>query len=397
MFFKSHPRHPRSKFLDTKFFMRIYFDNASTTPLLPEVIEAMTEVMHNIFGNPSSIHADGRKARMAVEDARKTVAKVLGASIGEVFFTSCGTESNNMALKNSVRDLGVRRIISAKTEHHCVVHTLAAIQKYGDVDVEFVRLDKYGNADQHHLRELLENGGEKKTLLSLMHANNETGTMLDLQKVSAICAESGALFHTDTVQTIGYFPINLSELKVAFLSGSAHKFHGPKGCGFIYINGDNIISPFIDGGSQERNMRAGTENVAGIVGLAKALEIAHRDQEARRQKMMQTRQYFKEKLLQNFEGIEFNGDENGLCHYKILSASFPTSPKADLLLLNLDIAGISASGGSACSSGVDVGSHVLTALGADPDRVTVRFSFSHFNTLQEAEEVISQLKRILQN
>lgn len=371
--------------------MRIYFDNAATTPVAPEVIEAMAKSYAEVYGNPSSIHAEGRMARAAIENARKTVANTLNASIGEIFFTSCGTESNNMTLKCAVRDLGVQRIISSKIEHHAITHTLATIEKTSDVEVAWVNIDQFGRPDNEHLESLLKSSN-KKTLVSLIHANNEIGTMIDLKTVGDLCKENGALFHTDTVQTMGYFPIDLDDLNINFLSASAHKFYGPKGCGFIYINSDNIVKPFLDGGAQERNMRGGTENIAGIVGLATALEAATENQEKRRTKIIALRTLMKSELEKNFAGLEFNGDVDGLSHYKILSVSFPN---AELLLMNLDIAGISASGGSACSSGVDVGSHVLTEMGADPDRTTVRFSFSHKNTEEEVRFVIEKLKEIL--
>ncbi|MCB0661951.1 MAG: cysteine desulfurase [Saprospiraceae bacterium] len=373
---------------------RIYLDNAATTPVSPSVVQAMSNTLTHVFGNPSSIHAEGRKARSVIEDARKTVAGYIGASIGEVFFTSCGTESNNMVLKGAVRDLGVERIISSPIEHHCVLHSLDAIGKEAPVERLNLGIGLNGRIDLGELEDLLKNS-TKKTLVSLMHSNNEIGTMIDLEAVGALCATYGALFHTDTVQTIGYFPINVEAAGVHFLSGSAHKFYGPKGVGFVYINNNNQLKPFIDGGSQERNMRGGTENIAGIVGLATAMDEAYSDLTSRREKVEMLRSYFKEKLESHFEEVQFNGEDGGISHYKVLSVSFPPSPKNDLLLLNLDIAGISASGGSACSSGVDIGSHVLTAMGVDPERATIRFSFSHHNTTAEIDFTMEQLVKIL--
>ena len=268
---------------------RIFLDNAATTPLDPEVLEAMTAVMRSDFGNPSSIHAEGRKARSLIEAARKTVANALNCSIGEIFFTSGGTEANNMALKNSVRDLGVERIISSPLEHHCVLHSLDAIRATGAATVEMVRTDEKGHIDLENLRSLLSQS-TAKTLVSLMHANNEIGNLLPLQEVADICEEVGAYFHCDTVQTMGYYPIDLDRTRVSFLSGSAHKFYGPKGIGFVYINNDNIIKPYLDGGAQERNMRGGTENIYGIVGLARALEKAIEEREDRRSRMEDVRQ-----------------------------------------------------------------------------------------------------------
>ena len=374
--------------------MRIYLDNAATTPLLPEVIQAMTDVLASTYGNPSSLHAEGRSARATIEEARKTVATALGASIGEIFFTSGGTESNNMALKCSVRDLGVTRIISSPIEHHCVLHSLENIQHRMGVEVKLLPVNENGRIDLEVLKEWLSESDEK-TLVSLMHSNNEIGTMIDLDEVANICDNHQAFFHTDTVQTVGYFPIDVSHNKISFLSGSAHKFHGPKGIGFIYINNENIVKPFVDGGSQERNMRGGTENIAGIVGLAHALKITIAHREAHKKHVVDVKNYFVERLSETFDDIQFMGNDGGPCHYKVLNASFPPSPKSGLMLLSLDIAGVSASGGSACSSGAEQGSHVLKALNIDPARKNIRFSFSHLNTKAEIDQVIEKLKPIL--
>jgi len=373
---------------------RVYLDNAATTPISPGAIEVMQAAMRDLYGNPSSIHKEGREARAEIEGARKKVAQCIGASIGEVFFTSGGTESNNMALKNAVRDLGVRRMITSPVEHHCILHTVERLAQTDSVEVEYLRLDAHGRPEMEHLRELLANG-QSKTLVSLMHANNEIGAMIDLDAVSECCREFGALFHSDTVQTIGAYPIDLSKTHINFLAGAAHKFHGPKGVGFIYINGDNIIQPYIDGGAQERNMRGGTENIYGILGLAKALEEACENMEERRRYVRGLRDYLAEALLNLYPGLKFNGDWRNQAHYKLLSASFPPSPKSDMLLLNLDIAGISVSGGSACSSGADAGSHVIDALESESDRQTIRFSLSHLNTKDEIDYALTQLKRIL--
>ena len=275
--------------------MRIYLDNAATTPLLPEVVETMTHVLTHTYGNPSSLHAEGRNARATIEEARKTVANAIGASIGEIFFTSGGTESNNMALKCSVRDLGVKRIISSPIEHHCVLHSLERLQKTMDIEVKLLPVNEFGRLDLTVLEEWLADS-EKKTLVSLMHSNNEIGTMIDIDAVADICQNHNAYFHTDTVQTIGYFPIDVSHEKISFLSGSAHKFHGPKGIGFIYINNENIVNPFVDGGSQERNMRGGTENIVGIAGLAKALQYSINHMEDHKTQIRELKTYFKERL-----------------------------------------------------------------------------------------------------
>lgn len=373
---------------------RVFFDNASTTPIDPEVMEVMIECMQQHYGNPSSIHKEGRTARTVVEQARRTVAQRLNASIGEIFFTSGGTESSNMALKGAVRDLGVRRIISSPLEHHCVLHSLDRLTEVKDLEVVKLPLTAKGLPDMQELEKLLAAGGPK-TMVSLMHANNELGLMIDIHEVALLCQTHGALFHSDTVQTMGYFPFDLSKTPISFLTAAAHKFYGPKGVGFIYINADNAISPLMDGGSQERNMRAGTENIHGIVGLAKALDMAYDELETRKAKTKAVRDYFLQQLLAVMPEVEINGDpENG--HFKVLSLSFPPSPKADLLLLNLDIAGISVSGGSACSSGAETVSHVLATLMPDSLRKTIRFSFSHHNTKEEADFVVQKLQEILE-
>lgn len=374
---------------------RVYFDNAATTPISGEVIDAMLPVLRNQYGNPSSIHAEGRSVRALIENARKTVARSIGASTAEIFFTSGGTESNNMALKCAVRDLGVQRIISSPIEHHCGLHTIESVQQQADVEVVWLPVNALGRVDMNALEQALADNGGKKTMVSLMHANNEIGTMIDLDQVSALCAQYGALLHSDTVQSIGHFHLDVGKTPIHFLSGAAHKFHGPKGVGFIYINGECPVHPFIDGGGQERNMRGGTENVYGIVGLAKALELACAEMEERADHIRSIRQYMIERLQESFDDIQFNGDLYGHSLYTVLSVSFPPSPKNELLLLSLDIAGVSASGGSACSSGAEKGSHVLSAIEADPARKSIRFSFSHYNTRDEVDFVVEKLKSIL--
>ncbi|MEO1715204.1 MAG: cysteine desulfurase family protein, partial [Bacteroidota bacterium] len=313
--------------------MRVYFDNAATTSLCPQVLEAMLPYMREEYGNPSSTHAEGRRTRAAIERARKTVANAIGASIGEIFFTSGGTESNNMALKCAVRDLGVTRIISSPIEHHCVLHSVETLGGQG-IQVDLVNVDRYGRVDYEQLEQLLQQD-DQKTIVSLMHANNEIGTILDLQRVSDLCREHGAYLHSDTVQTVGHFPIDVNETPINFLSGAAHKFHGPKGIGFIYISNNNIVKPYIDGGAQERNMRGGTENLYGIIGLAKALELAIDEMDERVTKIKSVRNYLKEQLQQRVQGIQFNEDPDNDSLYTVLNASFPPSPKSELLLMSL--------------------------------------------------------------
>ncbi|MDP4820573.1 MAG: cysteine desulfurase [Saprospiraceae bacterium] len=366
---------------------RVYFDHAATTPINQEVGAVMMQAMEELFGNPSSIHADGRKTRAAIEKARKTVAGIIGASIGEVFFTSGGTESSNMVLKGAVRDLGVKRIISSPIEHHCVLHSLDHLASEEGTEIVLLEVDPKGRISYETLEAILRSD-PKPTLVSLMHANNEIGTLHDIERIGAICAEHGAYFHSDTVQTLGFYPLDVAKARLHFCTGSAHKFHGPKGCGFVYINSDSMLRPFIDGGGQERNMRAGTENVAGILGLAKALDMAQQTMEERRQQILAVKNRLKSGLETLVPGITFNGEEGHAQHYKILSAAFPPGPRTELLLLNLDIAGVSASGGSACSSGADAGSHVIGAIDPGGEKKTIRFSFAHTNTLAEADRVL---------
>lgn len=373
--------------------MRIYLDNASTTPMLPEVIDYMTEVMHNDFGNPSSIHQHGRKAKSIIENARKVVAKVINASLGEVFFTSSATEANNMVIKNAVQDLGVQRIISSPTEHHCILHTLDYLTHHHKCEVIYLRVDAYGIIDYQQLEDLLS-GTSLKTLVSIMHGNNEIGTMSDTIKIGQLCHKYGALYHCDAVQTIGKYHIDVQASYISFLSGSAHKFHGPKGVGFVFISNENIITPYIHGGAQERNMRAGTENVAGIAGLAKALEIICESTDSNKKKILSLRTLFKDKLLTEFMDITFNGSQEGDFLAHVLSVSFPPGPKADMLVMNLDIAGISASSGSACSAGIEEDSHVLVAIRHPAERKTIRFSFSPFNNEEEILYTVEKLKEM---
>jgi cysteine desulfurase len=373
--------------------MRIYFDNAATTPMRKEVIDAMLPYLREYFGNPSSIHAEGRKARTAVEAARKIVARTIGASIGEIFFTSGGTESNNMALKCAVRDLGVKRIITSPVEHHNVFNPLNRLVAENKVVVVNLNVDGYGRPDMEELQRELGNS-DLKTMVSIMHGNNEVGTMIDLEQVSEMCAEAGALFHSDTVQTVGHFPIDVNETKISFMAGAGHKIHGPKGVGFIYINGDNMIEPYLDGGSQERNMRAGTENVPGIVGFAEALRLMTENLEEEVAHIENLKLRMRQGLEGLIPGISFNGDPEGPSLYTVLNVSFPPSPRNEVLLLSLDLAGISASGGSACSSGAETRSHVLKAMNADSARKAIRFSFSMYNTTAEVDMVLGEIKKL---
>jgi cysteine desulfurase len=324
---------------------------------------------------PNSIHEYGRKTRSAIEKSRKTVAQILNASTAEIFFTSCGTESNNMILKQAVASLGVRRIISSPTEHHCVLHSVKTLEKQG-VKVEWLAVNEMGEIDSSILENLLAQPNSPTTLVSLMHANNEIGTMIDLENVALLCKKYNSFFHSDTVQTVAHKDIDLQKIPIDFISGSAHKFHGPKGIGFVYIKNGVALKPFIDGGAQERNMRAGTENVAGIVGLGKAMEIWNAHKENQQQHLRALKSYMISLVKEKIPLALFNGrtDSHSLDH--VLSISLPANTKTDLLLFNLDIAGICASGASACASGSLGASHVMEAIKAPIDRRTVRFSFS---------------------
>ena len=373
--------------------MKIYFDNAATTPLAKEALDEMLPFLTENFGNPSSIHSYGRKSRAAIEKSRKIVASAINASTAEVFFTSCGTESNNMVIKQAVKKLGVKRIISSPIEHHCVLHSIQTEQREG-IRAEMVSIDAFGQVDYAHLESLLS-ASDEKTLVSLMHANNEIGTLLDMEKVATLCEKYHAYFHSDTVQTMGYYPIDVQKLKVHFISGSGHKFHGPKGVGFVYINSSAQLSPLIDGGAQERNMRAGTENIYGIVGLGKALDMSVTDMAKNREHIDGLRQYMKSKLDTEMTDISYNGYTDDRGHYKVLSISLPLNNKTDLIVFNLDIAGIAASAGSACTSGTEVGSHVLAGIKAPEDRKAVRFSFSKHNTKEEVDFVIEEIKKMI--
>ena len=373
---------------------RIYFDNAATTCLDPQVLQAMMPYLTSCYGNPSSIYSYGRESRLAIENARKSVGKILNAHPGEIFFTSGGTESSNTAIHASVRDLSCTHIISSKTEHHATLHKVEHLSKTGKVKLSFVKLLPTGAVDMADLEHLLSSV-EGKCLVTLMHANNETGIMLDIHATGELCKKYGAIFHSDTVQTVGHFPFDLKNTPVDFITGAGHKFHGPKGIGLLYINESVKIKPFVFGGGQERNMRAGTENLYGIVGFAKALEIATENYEKDSAFIRGLRLYLMEQLQKSIENISFNGDPAGNSLYTVLSVNFPKTNKSEMILFNMDINNICVSGGSACSSGADAGSHVIKALHPGSDMVTVRFSFSKFNTREEIDIVVEKLKELI--
>ena len=376
--------------------MHAYFDNAATTPLDPEVLDAMLPFLTQHYGNPSSIHGPGRQVRAAIENARKTVAHLIGAAPAEISFTSGGTEADNYAAFGSIRSLGLKHAITSRLEHHAVLHPLQALAKAGEIELSYVPHDAQGRLDLGALEALL--AGRSRSFVSLMHGNNEIGNLNDIEAIGGICAGREAVFHTDTVQTVGHYRLDAQQLKAQFLVGAAHKFHGPKGVGFLYTRSGTQVQPLIHGGSQERNVRSGTENVYGIVGLAKALEIALRDVDAHRRHVLALKTRFIERLQASITDVRFNGcsADPDASLYTVLSVSLPASPMSEMLLFNLDINKIAASGGSACTSGAQAGSHVLEALGCDPQRGTVRFSMSKLNTSEEVDYAVAQLAKLYQ-
>jgi cysteine desulfurase len=373
---------------------RIYFDNAATTALDPQVLEAMMPYLTEKFGNPSSIYSYGRETRLAIETARKSVAKILNAHPSEIFFTSGGTEASNTAIRGAVEDLNCKHIITSPIEHHATLHTVEYLKQSGAASLSYVKLLPSGHIDLEHLEQLLATSSEK-SLVTLMHANNEIGNITDIDAVGSLCAKYNALFHSDTVQTVGHFPIDLRNTPVHFISGAAHKFHGPKGVGILYVSENARVKPLIHGGSQERAMRAGTENLYGIVGFAKALELATTGYEKDSEHIKGLKLYMMEQLQQNIPEVTFNGDPLGRSLYTVLSANFPLTERSEMLLYNLDINNICASGGSACTSGANQGSHVINAINYNPEMVTVRFSFSKINVKEEVDTVVAKLTGML--
>ena len=377
--------------------MKLYFDNAATTPLRPEVVRAMTAVLENDYGNPSSTHGFGRSARAAIETARKSVANLMGAQAQEIIFTSCGTESNNTVLQTAVRDLGINRIISSPIEHHAVLHVLDALALENKCRIEYVQITPNGHIDMAHLQSLLSSSTEK-TLVTLMHVNNEIGNLLDLHQVGELCHQYGALFHTDAVQGVGHYAYDLANTPVDFLTASAHKFHGPKGIGFTYIKNKSSLQGFILGGSQERGLRAGTESVHNIVGLQVALEIAMERIAEDRQYVRHLKTHCVTELQKHFPEIHFNGNctDAECATYTLVNCCFPLSvSQASLLDFQLDLKGVACSKGSACQSGSGKGSHVIDHLyNGHPPGPALRFSFSPFNTVEEIDALVGVLREI---
>lgn len=373
---------------------RIYLDNAATTPLDKTVLEAMMPYLTEQFGNPSSIYSYGRETRMAIEKARKSIAGLLNTTPGEIFFTSGGTESSNTAIHGAIYDLGCKHIISSPIEHHATLHTIEYLASTGNCTLSYVKLTQDGHIDLIDLERLLTES-DKKCLVTLMHANNELGNLLDVPYVAQLCQKYEAIFHTDGVQSIAHYNIDLQKVPIHFMSGSAHKFYGPKGSGLLYINSSVHIKPYIHGGGQERNMRAGTENVAGIIGFAKALEIAMSHLEEDSVYIESLKSYMREQFTQQIPEVKFNGDTGERSLYTVLSVSFPANERTEMLSMNLDMAGICVSGGSACSSGAQGGSHVIKAVYPHEQRVTIRFSFSKHNTFDEIDATIAQVKNLM--
>ncbi len=371
---------------------KIYLDNAATTPIRQEVVQEITKIMLADYGNPSSSHSFGRSAKSLIELSRKSIAKHFKISAQEIIFTSGGTEANNMILKSVVKDLKIQRIISSKIEHHAVLHTIKSIEKEYDITIDYVKILPNGQVNLTHLVELLSEN--KSTLVSLMHVNNETGTVLDIKYVAKICKEYKAFFHTDAVQSIGKTEIDLQENPIDFLVASAHKFHGPKGVGFAFIRKGIAINPMIIGGEQEKGIRAGTENVPNIVGMAKALDMSYQHLETERIYILDLKNYCIQQLKTIFNCLTINGENS---FYNILNISLPIqTEKANLLLFNLDMKGIAVSRGSACQSGSSKPSHVLKEILNDTDllKPSIRISFSHFNTKSDIDDLITALKEL---
>ena len=373
---------------------RVYLDNAATTPMAPEIIEMMSEMMKTHFANPSSVHSFGRESKTVVENARKSIANLLNTSPGSIFFTSGGTEADNMAIKCGIDDHRITHAITSKLSHHAVLYPLEDLAVEGKIKLSYIDIDENGVVSLSHLKELLANN--PRTFVSIMHANNEIGTIQDIKAIGDICKEYNAIFHSDTVQTIAHFPFDMQKLNVDFMAASAHKFHGPKGVGFVYISENIQIKPLLRGGPQERNMRAGTENIYGIAALSMAMEMAYEHLEEEVKYIKGLKSYMIEKFKTEMPDVQFYGKctdmDNSL--YTVLSVNFPETDIAEMLLFNLDIMGISCSGGSACASGGSKSSHVLSGINPESKRPGIRFSFSKYNTKEDIDFAIDKLKEL---
>ena len=374
--------------------MNVYFDNAATTPISKKVLDKMIPYMEDGFGNPSSIHKRGREIKSVIEKSRSKVADILSCEPGEIFFTSGGTEADNMFIINTVLEKKIDTIITSKVEHHAVLHCCDYLNKTQNINIKYVSINENGEVDLDDLEKITSNN--KNSLVSLMHGNNEIGNINDLKTISKICEKNNVVFHSDTVQTVGHYAIDLNKINIQGIVGSAHKFHGPKGIGFLYLNNKHKISPFIHGGAQERNMRGGTENVYGIVGLSEALTLAYENMATHKEKIIALKSHMIESLKQKVKGVKFNGLSSDLDNslYTVLNASIPNVDDQQMFLFNLDINNIAASAGSACSSGSDSGSHVLKEIKTNEGFVNVRFSFSKYNSIEEVDYVINKIVEI---
>ena len=374
--------------------MNVYFDNAATTPISKKVLDKMIPYMEDGFGNPSSIHKRGREIKSVIEKSRSKVADILSCEPGEIFFTSGGTEADNMFIINTVLEKKIDTIITSKVEHHAVLHCCDYLNKTQNINIKYVSISDNGEVDLDDLEKITSNN--KKALVSLMHGNNEIGNINDLKTISKICEKNNVVFHSDTVQTVGHYAIDLNKINIQGIVGSAHKFHGPKGIGFLYLNNKHKISPFIHGGAQERNMRGGTENVYGIVGLSEALTLAYENMATHKEKIIALKSHMIESLKQKVKGVKFNGLSSDLDNslYTVLNTSIPNVDDQQMFLFNLDINNIAASAGSACSSGSDSGSHVLKEIKTEEGFVNVRFSFSKYNSIEEVDYVINKIVEI---
>jgi len=372
--------------------IKVFFDNAATTPMAPEVIDVMTDIMKNHYGNPSSQHSFGRATRSIIETSRKKIADFLNTSPGNIFFTSGGTEADNMAIKCGIKDHNITHAITSKLSHHAVLHPLEELEKSGVIKLSYVEVNEKGQVSLSNLKELLES--HPRTFVSILHANNEIGTIQDITAIGDICKEHNAIFHSDTVQTMAHYRYDLQKINVDFIAASAHKFHGPKGIGFIYISDNIKISPLLSGGSQERNMRAGTENLIGIAAISHAMEMAYEKMEEETEYIKVIKSHMIAELKKHIPQVKFNGmcDDIDNSLYTVLSCSFPETAMAEMLLFNLDIKGIACSGGSACTSGSNKGSHVIQEINPNSKRPSVRFSFSKYNTIEEVDYVVDVLK-----
>lgn len=374
--------------------MFVYADNAATTRVAPEVLDAMLPYLKEEYGNPSTLYKLGRDAKVAIEKAREQVAQVIGAKAEEIFFTGSGTEADNMALKGVLygpAGKGKKHLITTKIEHHAILHTAQALEKEG-FRVTFLNVDKNGRVDLEELKEAI---GPDTALVSIMAANNEVGTIQPVKEIGEICREKGVLFHTDAVQAFGHMPLDVNEMNIDLLSLSAHKINGPKGTGALYIRRGLGLRPVIEGGGQERNRRSGTENVAGIVGLGRAAQLAMETMEEESARLKALAQKLTKGVLQIPETILTGDPENrlpGACSFAI------SAIEGESMVLYLDMEGICTSTGSACSTGSLDPSHVLMAIGLSHEvsHGSLRVTLGRFNTEEEVDYIIETLPKVVE-